>query len=184
VLPINQEAASSLRVQRTADSYTLRPLSLLFPISVTITTLLIFEPGGPLGSPQFWLALLLMAASAMVWIIEALVSLMRRRWRLGLSIIFAGAASFFVFVTGIFFEDQIHFNIMLPIYAYEAAYSSHSNRIDWLWRGGLGYDKRLVFDRAGIDLSDHAPAEQSVDNYCTQYTSRMLEHFYLVETIC
>ncbi len=165
---------------QNSDAFTFRPLSLLLPVSILEVMLLIFEPGGLLGSPLFWLAMLMLFLSTLVLLIGILIALFRARWKRLLSIILAGLVSFAAMSLCLFFQDEIHFQIMRPFYLHEIAQSKDVTRMTWEWKGGSGWEDRLVFDRSGEGLGKGIKGQ---DN-CKISIRQMGEHFYLQSVTC
>jgi len=166
------------KLRPVTDKYTLLPLALLLPTLLLGEFLLIFEPGGMLGSGQFWLAFLLLLLSLAIWLVALLITAFAKRWRCLLSILIAGLVSIGALVLCIRFEDQIHFQIMRPFYLGQIAQSKET-KMTWSWKGGLGWDKSLVFDR-----SAEGPGEDSERDGCEFSTRRLDEHFYLQDWNC
>jgi hypothetical protein len=172
------------RLRQTTDKYTFLPLVLLLPVSLLGTVLLIFEPGGLLGSGQFWLAFFLLLLSTAVWLVTLLISVFaaarHARWRRLLSILIAGFVSIGALVLCIRFEDQIRFQIMRPFYLRQIA-RSQETKMTWPWRGGLGWDETLFFDRSP---EGHAEDSEREADGCVVSTRRFDEHFYLQDMNC
>jgi hypothetical protein len=166
------------------DRYTPLPLLVLLPLLMGAAFLLIFEPGGALGSPQFWLAIIIVALSTLIWLGVLLVIVFCRMWRRALSMLLAEFISLAAMGLCISFSDQIHFQIMRPFYLREVA-QSNAARMEWPWRGGLGFDNRLVFDRSDQSSGSQirAETERKIDN-CKLSTRIMGEHFYLESMTC
>jgi hypothetical protein len=165
------------------EAYTWLPLLVFLPLSIMEAFLLIFEPGGALGSPQFWLAAVMMILSTVAWLVVLLVAVSRRMWRWALSTLLAGFVSIAAMGLCIAFEEQIHFQIMRPIYLHEIA-QSNAARMEWPWRGGLGFDEVLVFDRSAAgQLAIGGTSERRIDS-CVYETRRMSRDFYLDTARC
>jgi hypothetical protein len=164
---------------KTRDRYTFIPAVIFMPIAVVEGLLWIFEPGGLLGSPQFWIALLMLFVSSIVWLVAVLIALVIRRWRCLLSMILAGPLSLATLALLISFGDQIHYQIMRQYYLSEIAQSNGANQRYWEWRGGLGWDEGVVFDRSDLALS-----KDDQQNNCKISNRPVAQHFYVQFVNC
>jgi hypothetical protein len=168
------------RVPLNADRYALLPVKIFLPIALVIGSLLIFDPGGLMGSPQIWLALLTFAASTLAWLVTALIVLFSRRWRSLLSMLFAAFLSIAALASSVVFADQICFQIMRPFYLHEIGSGNDAATKKWPWRGGLGWDVVLIYSPSD-EVKEHTA--QPHDN-CTIWRHRMDRHFYLEGWVC
>ena len=107
------------------------------------------------------------------------VALVIRRWRCLLSMILAGALSLATLALLISFGDQIHFQIMRQHYLSEIAQSNGANQRYWEWRGGLGWDEGVVFDRSDLALS-----KDDQQNDCKISNRPVAQHFYVQFVNC
>lgn len=181
---MNNEIADSRGRHSKRDAYTFLPLLILLPVSLLESVLLIFESGGIVGSPLFWLAFVIFIVSAVACAVSGLISVVQRCWRRLLSVLFAAFVSAAAMIACLRFEDEIHFQILRPFYLAEIARSGGVSKMEWPWRGGLGFDKRLVFDKSGAStLAIGEEVERRVDN-CTYSTRRMNGAFYLQTMTC
>lgn len=126
------------------------------------------------------ISMLIVACLLLYWIILIIWSLIMQRWQSTLWIVGVGFFEVCLFWSGVQNNNEIHFQIMRPVYLMEIAHDkSHPKTREWDWGGVLNFDDTLVYVN-GVPI-----ASSDDDNNRNGYKStveRLSKHFFLIDT--
>jgi len=138
----------------------------------------VFDPGGLLPSPQIISAVIIFLFTGIAWLVLMIRAVILRRLRYFVLLVTTGALGLSTTYLCLQFSDEIHVQIMRPIYLRQIpAASKEVNEQWWDWGGGSSYDESLLYLRK-VTPSSFSFAQDN-PGYSTTI-EKMSTHFFLI----
>jgi hypothetical protein len=142
----------------------------------------VFDPGGLLPPPPLILAVIIFLFTCIAWLVLMIRAVILRRLRYFVLLAATGVLGLSITYSCLQFSDEIHFQIMRPIYLRQISSASKEiNEQWWDWGGGGGYDTSLYYLRK-VTPSSLPSADD--DPRCYTSIEKMSAHFFLSYISC